>query len=115
MDATKLECIILLVFLLSSIFIANLHVTSASNQENVNASSIKNEPPASSSYPMKSNPEKARVAEHRITAVELEELKSKADVYVERQNYNQLINGHGTGLRPPTEDEGDSRRERIPC
>ena len=105
MRVVKFGCIVILAVLISSIFIANLHVAGAINQENVNSSSIDIEQAVSSSYPMKSNPEKARVAEHRITAVELEELKSKAGVYVEGQNYNQLINGHGTGVRPPTEDE----------
>jgi hypothetical protein len=105
MRAVKFECIVILAVLISSIFIANLHVAGSSNQENVDSSSINMEQTVSSSYPMKSNPEKARVAEHRITAVELKELKSKVGIYVEGQNYNQLIDGHGTGLRPPTEDE----------
>ena len=51
------------------------------------------------------NTEKAGIIEHKITQSELEELRSKVGVYTEGQNYNQQINGYGTGLRPPTEDE----------
>jgi hypothetical protein len=110
MNAIKLECIMLVVLLFSPIFIANLHVASASNQKNVN-SSISIEGLPNNTYPMKFNPDKARVAEYKITVIELEELKSKVGAYEEGRNYNELINGHGTGLRPPTEEEWSSIAE----
>ncbi len=46
-----------------------------------------------------------KVVEHRISEYELEELKRKTGVYQNNINYNRIINGHGTGLRPPTESE----------
>jgi len=46
-----------------------------------------------------------KVVEHSISEYELEELKRKAGVYENNINYNRIINGHGTGLRPPTESE----------
>jgi len=49
--------------------------------------------------------EQARIFEHRITALELEKLKREIGVWEEGRNYNQIIGGHGTGLRPPTERE----------
>jgi len=46
----------------------------------------------------------ARIVEHRITAAELERLKEYEGV-CEGENYNVIINGHGTGLSAPTEEE----------
>jgi hypothetical protein len=46
----------------------------------------------------------ARIVEHRITAAELERLKESEGV-CEGENHNVVINGHGTGLRAPTEEE----------
>lgn len=49
--------------------------------------------------------EKPSLIEHKITSSELDMLKSKIGVAVEGYNYNQLVDGHGTGLRPPSEQE----------
>lgn len=46
-----------------------------------------------------------RIVEHRITPFELEELKREVGVWEGNRNYNQIIDGHGTGLQPPTEEE----------
>ena len=54
---------------------------------------------------MKGNIEQARIVEHKTSSFELEELKRKLGVWEEGRNYNQIIDGHGTGLRPPTEKE----------
>jgi hypothetical protein len=51
------------------------------------------------------NDEYAGIVEHRISASELEELKRKIGVWEEDRNYNPVIDGHGTGLRPPTKSE----------
>jgi fibronectin type 3 domain-containing protein len=40
-----------------------------------------------------------------FTAGELQELRSTIGVAVPGENYNPIINGFGTGLRPPTEEE----------
>ena len=42
---------------------------------------------------------------HKITPVELEKLKQEVGVREQGKNYNPTINGCGTGLRPPTENE----------
>lgn len=42
---------------------------------------------------------------HRMTDVELSQLKQKIGVAEQGKNYNKIIRGHGTGLRPPTEAE----------
>jgi len=47
----------------------------------------------------------AKIVEHRITTSELEKMKREIGVYEKGRDYNQIINGHGTGLRPPTEEE----------
>jgi outer membrane protein assembly factor BamB len=46
----------------------------------------------------------AKIVEHRITAAELEKMKGYLGVS-EGGNYDLIINGHGTGLSPPTEEE----------
>lgn len=46
-----------------------------------------------------------KVIEHKITRSELEELKQETGVCQNNFTYNEIINGHGTGLRPPTESE----------
>ena len=52
----------------------------------------------------KGNDDQARIVEHRITTLELRKLKREIGVWEEGGNYDQIINGYGTGLRPPTED-----------
>jgi len=57
-------------------------------------------------YPRKERiKDQVRIFENRITTLELEKLKREIGVWEEGRNYNQIINGHGTGLRPPTEKE----------
>jgi len=53
----------------------------------------------------KGNDDQARIVEHTLETVELKKLKREIGVWEEGRNYGQIINGHGTGLRPPTEDE----------
>jgi len=57
------------------------------------------------SHDNKGYKEQARIVEHRITTLEIDELKRKIGVWEQSENYNQMINGHGTGLRPPTDTE----------
>ncbi len=40
---------------------------------------------------------------HKIRPDELEKLKQHFGTYKEGKNYNEIIDGHGTGLQPPTE------------
>jgi len=49
--------------------------------------------------------EETRIVGHRISPLELEDLKKRIGVWEEGMNLNQKINVHGTGLRPPTEEE----------
>ncbi|MCJ7634691.1 hypothetical protein MUP77_20160, partial [Candidatus Bathyarchaeota archaeon] len=45
------------------------------------------------------------ITEHIITASELAKLKQEIGIWQEGKNYNQIVDGHGTGLCPPTEEE----------
>lgn len=47
----------------------------------------------------------ARVIERRFTAIDFENFGRMVGTLEEDKNYNQLVNGHGTGLRPPTPEE----------
>ncbi len=60
---------------------------------------------ASSSNPPEKESGIVRVIEHEITVVELEKLKQEVGVCEQHVDYNKRINGYGTGLRPPTEEE----------
>ncbi len=45
------------------------------------------------------------VNSHRMTDAELSQMKRIIGVAEKGKNYNKIINGHGTGLRPPTEEQ----------
>ena len=51
------------------------------------------------------NENHVQIVERRITTSELGKLKTKIGVRKEGKNYNEIINGHGTGLSPPAEEE----------
>jgi len=53
----------------------------------------------------KGNSKQVRVFDHRSTTLESETLKKEIGVCEESGNYSQIIDGHGTGLCPPTEEE----------
>jgi len=48
-----------------------------------------------------------------LTDEEFNELKRITGTYEEGKNYNQKINGFGTGLRPPTEEEWQELRKEL--
>jgi len=72
-------------------------------QQNGDSLSVSVEPSAAVNFPTKSH-QAERIVRHKITTDELETLGQELGVS-ENRDYNQLINGHGTGLRPPTEKE----------
>ncbi len=45
------------------------------------------------------------VAQHQMSAAELQEYKDSVGTRQEGQNYNRLVAGHGTGLSPPSASE----------
>lgn len=47
----------------------------------------------------------AVVVSHRVTATEIQVMKNGMGVSVEGQDYNQIVDGYGTGLRAPTTSE----------
>lgn len=55
----------------------------------------------------------ARVVKYKINASELLYLKNLIGVYVEGQNYNHIVNGHGTGLKPPSEEEWNTIGDNL--
>jgi len=48
---------------------------------------------------------KSKIISHKVTPFEVEKLKGLVGTWEEGENYSGVINGHGTGLRPPTEKE----------
>lgn len=51
------------------------------------------------------NQEQAIVSEHRIAPSDLAKLQSRIGTSLEDGNYNQLVDGHGTGLQPPNDEQ----------
>ena len=52
-----------------------------------------------------SDSNKLKVKRHKIKSDELEKLKKQIGVAEKTTDYNEIINGYGTGLRPPNEKE----------
>ncbi len=65
----------------------------------VNLGYAASQPNANSSSPVNGG---AQINAHRITANEVAQLKSEIGIREAGKNYNQKVNGHGTGLAPPT-------------
>jgi hypothetical protein len=49
--------------------------------------------------------ESRQVLRHKISDSDIERLKTRIGTWQEGKNYSNKINGHGTGYRPPTEEE----------
>ncbi|HVO72430.1 MAG TPA: FG-GAP-like repeat-containing protein, partial [Ignavibacteriaceae bacterium] len=50
-------------------------------------------------------PQQIKLSKRVMTNDEFVKLKKHVGTYEEGKNYNQIINGHGTGLKPPTEEQ----------
>jgi hypothetical protein len=54
-----------------------------------------------------------RIVEHMVTASELEKLKRTVGVWEKDRNYAEIIDGHETGLHPPTEEKWEEFSDEI--
>ena len=97
---TTLWSLLLLLLLTSSTLAAT-----ATNGGNAYAQSNNTTQVSTANNPTKETAEKPRVVGHKTTSAELEALKNKIGVYEVGQNYSQQVNGYGTGMAPPTENE----------
>ncbi len=61
----------------------------------------------------KGNREQVRVIDRKIIAFEVDKLKRELGVWEKGRNYNQIIDGHGTGLQPPREEEWSEMASKI--
>jgi len=95
---------ILIILLAFSSVVTITHEAPATLSQNPNSqpTSINNPPISTAEKPA---PEKPRITQHKITPTELQALKNTIGVYEPDQNYTQTVDGHGTGLCPPTEAE----------
>ncbi|HPN30871.1 MAG TPA: S8 family serine peptidase [bacterium] len=57
--------------------------------------------------------DKLSITMRKLTEEEFFEMKRKTGVYEEGKNYNKIINGFGTGLKPPTEEQWEKIREEL--
>ena len=102
---TKRKTTLTLTFLFIIILVSSFQVTSALKPENSSINQI------STKQPVSDNSQSLRVAEHKITAEELNKLESQVGIYEKGKNYNQLVGDHGTGLQPPTVEEWQNMSE----
>jgi parallel beta-helix repeat protein len=106
---SAVKTVILLALTLTSIFALgiNINVTRATGQQDGMPSSVDIGVFGSNMVGCNANgtSDNVIVVEHEISAVELEKLKQEIGICQEGINYNQVIDGHGTGLRPPTDEE----------
>ncbi|MBN1245425.1 C1 family peptidase [Candidatus Bathyarchaeota archaeon] len=93
--------VILLLLLITSSTLA----TTATSEQNAYTQSNNAAQVSNAHNATKRATEKPTVAGHKITSAELEALKNKIGVYEAGQNYSQLVDGYGTGMFPPTENE----------
>ncbi len=98
MDKIKYKAAAIITILVLSIATSCLAVAYAANPESFSQT------PQKSSLVL-SSPGVIGIEEHKLTSAELEELQNEVGVFQEGQNYNQIVDGHGTGLSPPTIDE----------
>lgn len=54
-----------------------------------------------------------KIVSHKMSNSEFENLKQKIGIREKNKNYNQIINGYGTGLTPPTTMEWEEIAENI--
>jgi hypothetical protein len=59
----------------------------------------------SANIPKGANFDEAVVLGHQVTSSEIQTIRNKVGVSVEGRDYNQIVDGHGTGLRAPTASE----------
>ena len=53
------------------------------------------------------------ISSRNITQEEIDQLKAKVGIYQAGKNYNVIVDGHGTGLVPPTEKQWEFLKENI--
>ena len=58
--------------------------------------------------------QETRAMRRAMTAQEFERLREKVGVYEQGRNYNVVVDGFGTGLRPPTAEEWEEMR-KVEC
>ena len=95
----KCEVIVVVAVLLLSVIISCLQASYVSAQASLDSASGSNNPSIQLNYGSLS------VTAHKMSATELQQYKNGVGVYQEGHNYNQIVDGHGTGLSPPTSDE----------
>jgi hypothetical protein len=95
----KCEVSIVVTVLLLSVIISCLQVSYTSAQISSDSANDSNNLSIQLNYGSFS------VTEHNMSVTELQQYKSGAGVYQEGHNYNNIVNGHGTGLSPPTSSE----------
>jgi len=91
--------------LLISIVIASLMVVTTFS---VMASTISSETASISS-----NEASSGMKTHKLTSDEVSKLKKFIGVREQGKNYNKMVDGHGTGLAPPSNEEWNSMADNI--
>jgi hypothetical protein len=89
----------LMASLIVLILLSSLGISTASKPENLTPTNI------SEQQSSRLSSQGLRVSQHKITSEEINELNSQVEANQDRQNYNKLVNGHGTGLSALTSQD----------
>jgi hypothetical protein len=89
----------LMASLIVLILLSSLGICTASKPENLTPTNI------SEQQSSRLSSQGLRVSQHKITSEEINELNSQVEPNQDRQNYNKLVNGHGTGLSALTSQD----------
>jgi C1A family cysteine protease len=103
MKLALLSTILILLLAFSSVVTITHEATATSSEKPYSQQATINNPTINNAE--KPATEKTRITQHKITPTELQTLKNTIGVYEPDQNYTETVDGHGTGMRPPTEAE----------
>src|SRR3990170_5701675 len=105
MRARKIGLLLIIAAVIGSTIFSSFHAANAFGSINTNGTPSNLGKPGSNSSPRVQDSAGAVVLRHKITATELQAIRNKVGVSVEGYAYNELVDGHGTGLRAPTASE----------
>ena len=105
MRARKIGLLLIIAAVIGSTIFSSFNAANAFGSINTNDTSSNLGKPGSNSSPRVQDSGGAVVLRHKITATEFQAIRNKVGVSVEGYAYNELVDGHGTGLRAPTASE----------
>jgi len=105
MKARKLGFFLIIVAVIGATILSSFNTANAFASVNTRGAVSNVSQSGSNKSPKAPGSQEAVVSGHKITATELRQLQNKLGVSVEGESNNEIVDGHGTGLRAPTLSE----------